>query len=363
MAAGYGRAMKNLLPTCLLVTLVLFPACAKKHSDPAPQPAIATPPSVVGEYVSPCQLDERGDAYAIELDYKDSGRLVETIDDFLDARCADASLYSVQVSSNYVVEGLRSAGILNLQTAMTEVGLIPHNDRVVNEWNRGRGHCNINSWRVGQYQPVDAGCLAGHDADGIDRNTLFTIVKLDGNDLYRGQPETRDQDGYSAEHRFTKPDATLRFTKKGSQPSGPDLTAQCPAFAASYMCDVQGDEDFNARDLFVSRNGNEYRLEARHQSLPSIRFEYVVDGRSHGSASVPGAASATTASCAGGDLNAHTVVTRTGHPAYLFVQDRRFRLVPDGAGSRLVISTSNVEKEDASGPGTRKDLRVECRPM
>lgn len=354
--------MKTLKPSLVLLSLALFPACAKKHNDPAPQP-IMVPPSVVGDYLTQsCTLDARNQGQQFEVNFEDSGRLTQTTQSFNDRNCNE-SAFATLVKSNYKVEGLLagSTNVLVVDYAVVEVDMIPYTRRMADEWNRIR-FCNIADWKEGnatQVVPENCGTLAVKS-----NSTVYTLVKIDGNNLFLGVANRSNtaEDGLSPQNRFSQLDTTTAYVKKGTQPlqpTQPDLSLACPALAASYMCDVQGDADFAAADIAVAKAGNEYKLDVTRQNNRVALLDYIVDGQPHAQFENMGISMTTTASCANGDLNAQSKVT--DHDFVKQTQDYRFRLLGDGDGrpAKLVIDITRTDGQNPNNAPVRS--RIECR--
>lgn len=343
--------MKN-KSAAILFALALLPACAKKHNDTATtQPVVVPPPSVVGEYTSTCVSDGHNGGEIIDLNYKDNGQLVQTTENYTDAACAQGATFSAQVTSTYRTSDLASPGVLRIDYTPADVQLMPHTVTEAQDWNRLRGHCGINDWQEGLAKSVDAACV-----EGVETRPTFSIVKIDGNNIFLGQPSTRDEDGYSADRRFSKIDTTISYLKKGAAaPATPVPAGVCPAFAKTYACESNGDEAFAGRDLNVSVNGTMIDVEiAARGAFPAVTLHFNADGVSHVSGNGHDFTDTTTSSCANGELTSHDVVTRAGNNAAGSTSDYRFR----ANGDNLVIDTGSQ-----LGAEPVRNARTFCRKI
>jgi hypothetical protein len=340
-------------PSAAVVTaILLLSACSKKHNDAATQPVIATPPSVVGEYSSACVADARNGSQLLDLNYLANGQMIQTTENFNDAACTQ-SAFAVQVTSTYRPLDILSPGILRVDYTPADVQLMPHTDRQAQDWNRGRGHCGINDWQEGRAKSVDAACV-----EGVETRPTFSIVKIDGNNIFLGQPNNRDEDGYSAERRFSKIDVTITYVKVGTPApiqTNPVQGGVCPAFAKSYACESNGDEAFAGRDLNVNANGSLVDVEiASRGGAPSLTLHFNADGVSRTTGNGHDFTDTTTSACANGELTSHDVVSRAGNSAAGSTSDFRFR----ANGDNLVIDTVTQ-----MGTQPVKTARTFCRKL
>jgi hypothetical protein len=336
----------------VLAALILFPACAKKHNDAVTQPVVATPPSVVGEYSSACVPDARNGSQLIDLNYLANGQVLETTENFSDSACTQ-SAFAVQVTSAYKPLDLASPGVLRVDYTPVDVQLMPHTDAQAQAWNHGRGHCGINDWQEGHAKSVDAACV-----DGVETRPTFSIVKIDGNNIFRGQPSTRDEDGYSPERRFSKVDVTVTFTKVGTPapiPSTPVQGGVCPAFAKSYACESTGDDTFAGRDLNVTVNGLLIDVEiASRGGAPALTLHFNADNVARSIGNGHDFIDTTQSACANGELTSHDEVSRADNKDAGSKSDYRFRASAD----KLVIDTSTQ-----FGTQPVKTARTFCRKL
>jgi hypothetical protein len=396
--------MKTLMKHASLValSLALFPACSKKHNDPAPQPVVVPPPSVVGDYNAAFVTDAASGAstlcysgsltqgsLSITMSYKEDNaaqtkRVIQTITNYEDKNCQTAK-YEVAATFNYRLEAVEDANhVLQIDyqlaqdgAGQTGVQLRPAKDMLAFDWNRGRGHCGRSDWAAGQQRTVDPtmqGCLEDATVAFLlapDSREFDTRVRVTDAGLLLYQANGADTG--AAGHRASKQDNSVVYVKAGTQPlqpanpgtqpGQPDLTAQCPVFAASYMCDINGDDDFNGRDLLVTKAGAEYKMEAKPVNGLSLMLDYLVDGREHAMPSQPGVTGVQSASCADGKLLVRNTVTGINSPGK-FIQDRQYRVLKNGDGSStLWIDTQNTTKMDDHSNPTVVAKRISCRQM
>jgi hypothetical protein len=351
--------MKTLkISPLLLLSLALFPACAKKKEDPKPpQPVVATPPSAVGKWLSDCQLDTTTNShYRIELEFTDKNQLIETVLNYNDTACSGSVPYSALVQSEVTIEGLHgdSKTLVDVKLKAFETDLRPGNSDVANSWNQenyGLGRCNISDWTTGTngLRSVAPDCLQGHDGNDVIVGDYFTILSIDGNVLQRGR-RSADHNGAQPSARPTDLFAT-KFVKEGS-----DFTTQCPAFAAVYDCAAQGDVDFNGAAVSVTKGTNAFQF-----ASPQKTLVYVVDGQSHSKAVTPFTTLTENNSCVsdanGAVMNTHYQITSSNDPS-ITIQDRTFRLV----NGSLLIDTTDTVKQNANDNGNVSFRRIQCRP-
>ena len=352
--------MKHLQHASLvLLSLVLFPACAKKHDDaPAPQPVQATPPSVQGDFITPtCLVDARNQGSTMELNFA-ADRVVESTESFNDSACNQAAFATI-ITSNYKLEDVVSPGVIKIDYATVEVDLIPHTQAMADSWNRFR-HCGIADWQEGQSKPVNPdGCVEGVKTNG----TTYSLVKTDGTYLYLGQANqaNRDEDGQTPEHRFSAIDDKTVFTKKGTPTVVTVPAILCPAFTHQYACDT-GDSTFAGYDVGVATNnangGIEFLFSLTRPGHPSSALKFDVNGQTYANPNGSFTESQTD-SCAQSVLVSRTITSRQGDPNYSRLLERHFAL--DATDGHLVITTITQETTDPRNPGPSSSVQTNCR--
>jgi hypothetical protein len=282
-------------------------------------------------------------------------RVVQTTESFNDSGC-NQSAFATIVTSNYKLEDYASPNVVKIDYAVVEVDLLPHTAAVADAWNQSR-HCQISDWKEGQAKTVvPDGCIEGIKAN----SQLFSLVKIDGNNIYLGQtnPANRDEDGLSPDHRFSTINGNSAFIKKGTQV----VNSQCPVFNHSYACDGMGDVQFSNYDVSVATNGivggTEYVFNLSRPNYANAALHFEVNGQAR-TANSGSYLDTTQDTCAQGTLVSRTTTTRQSDPNYSRILERHFSI--DANDGHLTVSTITQETTDPRNPGPTSTLQNNCR--
>lgn len=353
---------KTLAHLAILCVLPFALACAKKKDDKKVE---ATPalPVLAGDYTSGCvpsgpvSFTQRM-RFATDVEGKPVEQAMKTISDFT-AGCATLTS-TTDIYYTYKLAAVRSPGVFDIDYVETDYQMTPATMDVAANWNRTRV-CGRSDWEVNQARSVDKelpNCVPG---DTVNKRLYFSVLKVEGANLFLGTPATREQKGFSPATRETGI-GQVALVKGTVVTPVPVTPTGCPNLDGIYAC-TQGDAVFAGKDVTVATQvGNDRRTIvqmalSRAGSRPEMEIYQPSDGDR--TVSNNGIRFVTRDTCELTKLSNSVQVLRNSDGSRISTTVKEFSL--GDRGSLNIITRETQFQDNRPGREVRTDTRCDRR--